>query len=121
VTERVVNRVNCYPSRAKDGGYIYFARCLSPELQVKIGIASDLASRMSSLRNGCPYEIVLVAYYWNEDPASEERRMHQRYAESRLRGEWFASSPLIEDDIAVIADVIRTGISRLLASVSPSQ
>ena len=66
----------------------------------KIGRTRDLEKRMSELDTPkLPYEIELVyVIYLNdfETGAAIEARLHQRFRDKRLRGEWFNLSP---DDI----------------------
>lgn len=105
------------PRPAERGGYVYFIRCLSPELPVKIGHARDIAHRTSMLQCGSPYRLVLVGYYWHEQPSVEESRLHKRYAPHCIRGEWFASNPDLELEISVIHRLRITAVSRAVASV----
>lgn len=103
------------PPATDHGGYVYFARCCHGDGHVKIGYAKDLANRLGSLRNGCPYKIHFVAWYWVEDPEAHEADLHNRFAESRLRrrGEWFGSTPELEDLIRLIREQRRASINAL--------
>jgi Meiotically Up-regulated Gene 113 (MUG113) protein len=56
----------------------------------KIGIANDVQSRLAQLSTGNPFELKLLACYSYENAEVVERSIHQRFAEKRARGEWFA-------------------------------
>ena len=62
---------------------------------VKIGITSDLASRLRAMQNGCPEKI--EAFYWAEAPSERailiERACHAALQSHRVRGEWFQVAP----------------------------
>lgn len=62
---------------------------------IKIGHTSgqSVRGRLASLQSCCPWPLLVVALM----PGScrEERALHERFSELRLRGEWFrASEPL---------------------------
>lgn len=56
--------------------------------RIKIGWATDVASRIRSLKTGCPYPVELIATIESEDPVIE-RELHKLYREYRVHGEWF--------------------------------
>ena len=53
----------------------------------KIGVASNLVQRVSSLQNGNPYQLFCIAQFCGGYKG--ERWLHERYARLRHRGEWF--------------------------------
>lgn len=67
--------------------YIYAIEAYSG--QVKIGIASDPRQRLSGLQTGSPVELTLLAAGAAAEPKETEKELHQRYADNRIRGEWF--------------------------------
>lgn len=81
------------PGAAARGGYIYLAETDAPNGAIKIGQTKNLVNRLSSLRNGCPYELWINAWYWVESPVEEEQRLFERFAHVRIRGEWFGPDP----------------------------
>lgn len=93
------------PSAVTKGGFIYFARCHSPDRQIKIGVSRDVGHRMSALRNGCPYPITLLGWYWHAEPLVEEDRLFRQFAEHRLQGEWFAPSKKLIDLVTMIHEL----------------
>jgi hypothetical protein len=65
---------------------------------VKIGCAYDPLSRLRDIQVCCPVELkieaVMKGFY------QEEREFHARFAEHRVRGEWFRITPDIESIMA---------------------
>ena len=55
----------------------------------KIGIASDIYARMSSLQTGCPQELEVIGFVALKNAKSMELFIHNRYKAFRHRGEWF--------------------------------
>jgi hypothetical protein len=54
---------------------------------VKIGHSRRIALRLKTLRNACPIPLVLL---WQAPgDASVEAALHSRFADRRVRGEWF--------------------------------
>lgn len=76
------------PTPPRDPRFVYFI--LSSETnRMKIGIAADPWERLDTLRTGSPEELLLVAFIPATDARCMEREWHDRFAEDRLRGEWF--------------------------------
>lgn len=70
---------------------------------IKIGIAKDVATRVSTLQTGNPNGLALLGAC----PASIglERRFHEALRPWAVRGEWFAES----DEVLYLVDLIRAG------------
>lgn len=67
---------------------------------VKVGISTNVLSRMRALQTGCPFKLELLAMFrfdTREDAASQESFFHECYADVRTSGEWFR----IEADLAI--------------------
>jgi hypothetical protein len=61
-------------------------------LLVKVGYTSGSArSRRRMLQTGNGSELVLLAVL--EGTRGDERRLHERFAECRIAGEWFRPAP----------------------------
>lgn len=58
----------------------------------KIGVASDIASRLAQLSTGNPFPLTVQCVYKFENADPVERALHQRYKDNRVRGEWFELS-----------------------------
>src|SRR5918911_4458294 len=63
----------------------------------KIGISRNMKARMRSLQTGCAEELRAGVSLICTHAADFERRVHQRLAAFRLKGEWFAVSPAVAD------------------------
>jgi hypothetical protein len=59
----------------------------------KIGKANVFDKRISQIRLQLPYEIDVVHVIYSRNPYETERMWHERFADKRLNGEWFALSP----------------------------
>lgn len=93
--------------RRQAPGYIYLIQCGGPRGPIKIGHAANTADRVSTLQMGCPYPLELIAEYRDEDCAATEAMLHRHFAGSRIRGEWFESTPDLEAFATLIAKVQR--------------
>lgn len=103
-----------YPGRCESGGVVYFVACRDDFGAIKIGYASDLGRRVSTLQNGCPHKLEALTCFWSDDPERDEYALHRRFSEHLIRGEWFAPAPEIVELILAIQDARRDGISAAL-------
>lgn len=71
-------------------GRVYFIRAGRTNT-VKIGWAIDPWARLASLQTGSPHKLFLVCHI----PGTQEAEWdwHERWADLRIRGEWFKLSP----------------------------
>lgn len=70
---------------------VYFIRAGASE-HIKIGFCrGDPKRRLAALQTGNPEHLTLLATIRGDQ--TEERRWHEAFADSRVRGEWFADSP----------------------------
>lgn len=58
---------------------------------IKIGRASNIAARIGAIQSAHPIPIKLLAIL-SENP-EDEAKFHRRWAEQRVGGEWFKSTP----------------------------
>lgn len=75
---------------------VYFIGC--DELRaVKIGYtsSSDASGRLASLQTGSPHKLSILAVV--PGPDSLEKRLHREFSRSRLSGEWFSHTTILED------------------------
>ena len=93
----------CRPKREKDDpkNCVYF---VSDGHAIKIGYASNPKARMRAHQTSCPRRLRLMAVA--RGGMGLERLYHERFAEHRIRGEWFR----IHDDI--LAEVARLRLKR---------
>lgn len=90
--------VKKYQKKYEDykGIFVYLLKCNE---FYKIGIATGLESRVSSIQTGNPYEVELIWAAKLMDAIETEKALHQRFAGERTFREWFK---LDEEDIAYI-------------------
>lgn len=78
-------------------GYVYLLQ--SPTGAYKIGKTKNPDDRMKTFGVKLPFEVSYTCVISSEMYAQLERELHERYAEKRLNGEWFA---LTINDVAEI-------------------
>lgn len=83
--------------RAGLSGYVYLIR--EPFGRVKIGKTTDVERRISALNCGSPYELELLIAIPCDDMRKLENSFHERFAEKRVRREWFELS---ENDVSEV-------------------
>lgn len=71
----------------KSGSSVYFIQPVDGGL-VKIGVSNSPESRLSNLQCGSPVELRIVKTI-PDVPRSLERKLHEKFAQHRRRGEWF--------------------------------
>jgi hypothetical protein len=59
---------------------------------VKIGYSIDPLSRLATIQTGFPVELKLLGVLRGSRNA--EQRLHQKFSEHRLNGEWFRGEPI---------------------------
>lgn len=57
--------------------------------KVKVGLATDVRSRMTQIRTASPEEIEVVAVFDPPHPQAAEKKIHKRLSDRNERGEWF--------------------------------
>jgi len=77
---------------------VYFLNCEQVDI-VKIGCSRDTDKRFSDLRQYSPLPLSLLLIIHNVPPVYEEL-LHERFADTRKHGEWFALSDEIKSFIA---------------------
>lgn len=77
--------------------WVYFIAAKSVAM-IKIGVTTDVRSRLCGLRNASPVPLEIAAVIPGD--IAIERQMHSRFASSRHHGEWFEASPEILEFIA---------------------
>jgi len=71
----------------KRRGYIYLAHCDTGHY--KIGRSKEPADRIRSLNTQTPVEITLIHTFEADDMFVAEEKLHRRYINKRMNGEWF--------------------------------
>lgn len=72
----------------------------------KIGVAYNIARRLSELAVGNPFELSIVKMFGYQDAQVVEAALHQRFSNQWVRGEWFAlTSADLEKFYALCVDL----------------
>lgn len=83
-------------------GHVYLlASELGPH---KIGRAKEVGERLKTLAIQLPFDVSLAHHFPADDCVAAEAYLHGRFAEKRLRGEWFR---LTEEDVEWIMGIVR--------------
>ena len=82
------------PAAQAPGRWVYFVCYRS---SVKIGSARNPARRIADLQCGSPVHLTVLGVMPGD--LDFERELHKRWAEHRLRGEWFSLTPEIRQFI----------------------
>jgi hypothetical protein len=82
--------------------YLYLIRSGD---HVKIGISRNIKARLADLQVGNPVPLAIIATFAFADAGPVERAVHERFADARVRGEWFQ---LKEGDLEVLANFCRS-------------
>lgn len=56
---------------------------------IKIGVASNIQKRLSSMQSSSPFKMLLLGCIKKEDAYKYEAKVHEKYKQFRVRGEWF--------------------------------
>ncbi len=83
-------------------GHVYLMKC--GENNYKIGIAKNINNRLLQLQTGNPLNIELIHSFFSKNARSSESRLHQRYAEFKIRNEWFYLMDKHIDEISRISE-----------------
>ena len=81
----------------KQYSYVYFIT--DGHGHVKIGKADDTCQRMKELQTGNPYKLTFLLTVMLEsihDAFELEQRLHSKFSDYRLEGEWFEADPVMD-------------------------
>lgn len=78
-------------------GEVYFVQA-GDDGPIKIGFAVDFKARFATMRTDSPLDLRLLGRL--DGTAQDEKRLHQTFAELRIRGEWFRADPRLLGYIA---------------------
>lgn len=91
------NRPHVVPTRTSKPGYVYLLK--SPLGAYKIGKTSNPDNRIKTFSVKLPFEVEYTCVIKCVDMNELEKRLHAKFADKRINGEWFA---LTTDDIEYI-------------------
>ncbi len=103
-------------SPGKYAAAIYFAQCQDDHGYIKIGYTKDVDARIASFQCGCPYPIVLLAWFQSDDAKNVETSLIDRFRHLRVRCEWFRPDPELLEAIARFGTV-KAKASRVAAAL----
>lgn len=72
----------------------------------KIGLATDPEARLSNLQTASHKQLAMVHKIKTNNMRALEASLHQKYADKRLNGEWFALDPADVAEICLMRDEI---------------
>lgn len=72
-------------------GFVYLVKIETG--MYKIGLSTNTEGRMSGLSTGLPYELTLIHTIKCRDRFKIEKFFHEKFADRRIKGEWFALNP----------------------------
>lgn len=79
--------------------YIYIIANL--EFKVcKIGFSNNVHSRLIQIQTGCPFPLKIYKIF--KGTMKQEKRLHQKYKDFRLSGEWFRFDGILKNNIDVM-------------------
>lgn len=94
-----VHNYKALPKAKAPAGYVYVIQDVSHTRQYKIGRTNHPASRLNRFGVELPIKTEVIAILRTDDDKELERRLHQKYAGGRARGEWFALDAAQIDEI----------------------
>lgn len=71
---------------------VYFIQMMHGDNPIKIGITVNIFDRLRRLQHAHAYELKVIAVIPGKGRETESE-LHRRFADSRLRGEWFRRTP----------------------------
>lgn len=66
--------------------FLYLIQC---ESFYKIGIATSVYARLKDISVCNPFPVALHSQYKFKDAESVEKKLHQRFRDKKVKGEWF--------------------------------
>jgi len=82
--------------------WIYFIRATEGVKAIKIGYARNVKARLAGLQTSSPVELKLVAAFVAKDLT--ESFLHEKFGDSRIRGEWFKETESLMKMIDKVSD-----------------
>lgn len=88
---RLIEEVELAPCNGGQWGWVYFVVCADLN-RCKIGFTSGkVEKRIKNLQTGSPSQLALLVAH--PGSTETERALHERFANSRVVGEWFDLTP----------------------------
>jgi hypothetical protein len=78
--------------------YVYIVEMETTEY-IKIGVASNIQKRLSSMQSSSPFKMLLLGCIKKEDAYKYEAKVHEKYKQFRVREEWFMKEHINIDKV----------------------
>ncbi len=98
-------------------GFVVFAQLTSGARPIKIEGTRALAMRLRALDDDCPYEICLIGLIRTEDPAGDATLLHEQFASTHMKGDWFTPNRALTD---LVAETALPALQELLEQFQPT-
>ena len=82
--------------------FVYFLRPVGAEGPIKIGCSQSPESRLAAILPWSPINLEIVARMAGDEEV--EARLHNRFGDEWMHGEWFAASPALTETILAVAN-----------------
>ncbi len=89
IHEGILDCFYAYTNNSNKNNKSKYLYLLKADKFYKIGVASNVKSRIKTLQTGCMYKIDLVSKWELDKPVVEERKLHKIFSSKRVHGEWF--------------------------------
>ena len=83
------NTSSLIDSSKNTGGFVYFVKNGKDSKDVKIGMTTDMDSRMKAFKTVFCKGVFLIGFIKTTNPFTLEKEFHNDYDDKRKRGEWF--------------------------------
>ena len=81
-------------------GFVYVLEMAEHPGLFKVGMAKSVSERLKAHQCSNPFELRVVCAYFTANMRVEEREIHRRFSDRRVRGEWYR---LQRSDVLAIA------------------
>lgn len=71
-------------------GYVYLIRAIEPNSHYKIGLSKEPVTRIEKLDVKLPFPVEVIHLIKTDNMRGLELSLHEKYADKRVNGEWFA-------------------------------
>jgi len=86
-------------------GYLYVVKPKYKDGPFKIGIATDLQSRLDNLQTAHYEQLEAFLAIEMDNPRELEKALHRQFREYRIRGEWFAANRQLYETLLEIPGI----------------
>jgi len=91
----------------KQIGYVYLIHCMGTDYY-KFGSSKiNPELRLNELQTGCPFELKLISYIYQNDYKEIEKYTHYKFRRYRIRGEWYILTSNVLKEMINSLDISR--------------